>query len=152
MKSQAVRDERRSIDTRFGRFVHHAGDEVAMVEPLAGFETCRRYILLSPPEIEPLVCLQGLEGEKPSFLAVAPHVADPAFACALSEKDAARLGLGPRSGAVSPPLWLALVRVGPNDASANLRAPIVINPARMVGLQVVPLSNDYSTEHQLPLG
>jgi len=152
MSVTALRDARQSVETRFGRFMHAPGDVVTMVEALAGFETCRRYVLLSPPEIAPLVCLQGLDGGRPSFLAVAPHIADPGFSCELSPADCARLGLPTPPAPEAPALWLALVRVGPNDASANLRAPIVINPARMVGLQLVPATSRYPTEHPLPLG
>jgi flagellar assembly factor FliW len=152
MTSSPVDEKCGTIETRFGRFALGPGDVVAMVEPLAGFETCRQYVLLSPPEIAPLVCLQGLDGARPSFLAVAAHLADPSFSCAPTPADWDRLGFSGNPGPEGPPLWLALVHVGPDEASANLRAPVVINPARMVGLQLVPQTSPYSTEHPLPLG
>ena len=141
-----------AIDTRFGRFALDGSEVIEMAEPLAGFEHCRHYVLLSPPEIAPLVCLQGLDSGRPSFLAVGANIADPTFRGVLSAGDRQRLGLPEHAAPGAPALWLALVRVGTDDASANLRAPVVINPARMLGVQVVPADSVYSTEHPLPLG
>jgi flagellar assembly factor FliW len=152
MTLAAVRDARETVETRFGRFALESGDVIEMAEPLAGFEACRRYVLLSPPEIAPLVCLQGLDGNRPSFLAVPPTVADSTFACTLATEDRQRLGMPRGAMPGAPALWLALVRVETDEASANLRAPVVINPGTMVGLQVVPPSSPYSTAHPLPLG
>jgi flagellar assembly factor FliW len=152
MSLAAVRERRETIETRFGQFALEGDDVIEMAEPLAGFETCRRYVLLSPAAIAPLVCLQGLDGTRPSVLAVPPMLADPTFTCDLALQDWHRVGLPHGPTPEAPVLWLALVHVGADEASANLRAPIVINPDTMLGLQVVPPSSAYSTVHPLPLG
>jgi flagellar assembly factor FliW len=49
-------------------------------------------------------------------------------------------------------LWLALVTINDRGAAfANLRAPIVINPADMTGYQVVPQDSLYPMRHPVAL-
>jgi flagellar assembly factor FliW len=59
----------------------------------------------------------------------------PSYRCELGASDRFRLGVDDDSGLV----WLAVVIVAESgEISVNLRAPIVLNPARMTGRQVMP--------------
>ena len=113
---------------------------------LPGFEACRRFVLLSSPETAPLHCLHALEGPNASFLAIDPKAALPNYRCELSAADRNRLGVTDDNAL----LWLALVMVDEEGTvSANLRAPVVINPDRMVGFQVMPFECVYPLRHVL---
>jgi flagellar assembly factor FliW len=101
---------------------------------LPGFESCRRFLLVQSPEFSPGVCLKGLEGDAPTFVAVDPRQVDPEFRTTLSQGDRARLG----ADAETPCVWLVIVSCADARPRANMRAPIVINPATMRGIQVVP--------------
>ncbi len=135
------------LDTRFGSFQAEPRDVVTMVDPLPGFESCRRYVLLSSQGIEPFACLQGLDGPQPSFLAIDPRAVEPRYAGPLTPNERQRL----EAGDEEPLLWLALVCVREGGASVNLRAPVVVNPRRMVGIQLLPAESVYSTDHPLPV-
>ena len=111
---------------------------------IPGFETCHRFVLVSSPELAPLACLRSLDPPEASFLTVDPRLLDPSYDLTLREFERARLGAGDE-----PLLWLALVTVIDGDASANLRAPIVINPQRMIGRQVLPDDGLYPVRHPL---
>ena len=121
---------------------------VTLIEGLPGFESCLRYVLLSAPALAPLTCLQALDGERPSFLALDPRAVLPDYHVDLTPSDLHRLGAGPGETL----LWLALVRLEGERVLVNLRAPVVVNPARMIGLQVMPADPPYSTHHRLFLG
>jgi flagellar assembly factor FliW len=120
---------------------------VTMVDGLPGFERCRRFVLAALPAIAPFTCLQGLDEPRPSFLAIEPRLTVDGYAQSLSDADRQRLDAA--DGA--PLLWLSLVRTDGDRATVNLRAPIVINPRAMVGLQVIPFESDYALDHPLPL-
>jgi flagellar assembly factor FliW len=126
-------------------------DVIEMVSPLPGFENCRRYVLMTAPDIAPFARIQGLDGSKPSFLALPPQAVVAGFDQTLDAADRGRLGAADGE----PLLWLAIVRVdphGPNGgdrAFANLRAPLVINPRRMLGLQVISADEQLSISHPL---
>jgi flagellar assembly factor FliW len=47
-------------------------------------------------------------------------------------------------------LWLAIVASGPDgEATANLRAPLVINPTAMRGIQLITAHSPYRVDHRL---
>lgn len=136
-----------TIETRFGSLTAGAGDVVTFVAPMPGFPGCRQFVLASAPSLAPFTSLNGLDEPRPSFLAIDPHLVQPGYQVTLD--DNARRQLDLVEG--EPLLWLALVRVRDDAALVNLRAPIVINPRRMSGLQLVPHDSAYSTDHLLPL-
>ncbi len=113
---------------------------------IPGFETCRRFVLLGSPELAPLRCLQALDPPEASFLAIDPLVLDPAYDLTLREFERARLGAGPE-----PLLWLAIVSLSAEGATANLQAPVVINPRRMVGCQFIRDDGDYPVRFRISL-
>ena len=113
---------------------------------LPGFEACHSFILMQLEGNDEFHCLTALEGPNASFLVVDPRHVVPDYQCELSDADAARIGA---TGA-APLLWLVLVTVERDGTTTvNLRAPIVINPARMLGHQVLPHVNKYPLRHVL---
>jgi flagellar assembly factor FliW len=110
-------------------------DTIRFPQGLPGFEKCRGFVLMASEALGPLQCLKATEGPSASFLVIDPRRVLADYRCELSEIDRARLGAGEDDTL----LWLALVTIELDGAIAvNLRAPIVINPAAMVGHQVVP--------------
>lgn len=118
-----------------------------MPDGLPGFEKCHRYIFVTSPSLEPFTCLQGLEDSKPSFLTIDPRLAQPGYPTTLSVEDGRRLEVADRE----PLLWLGLVTVTGEAVLVNLRAPVVINPSRMIGLQVIDADSPHPTDHRLSL-
>ena len=119
---------------------------VTFAEGLPGFETCRAFGLVSSPESAPFAVLQSTESGGPSFVVVDPRAVTRHYRPVLDEADVTRLEAGGRE----PLLWLAIVMVHPDgSATANLRAPIVINPASMRGIQVVAADSPHRIEHPL---
>ena len=136
----------RRVETAFGTFDVADSDVLQFAEGIPGFEGCRRFVLLTSPAIAPLHCLHAIEGANASFLVVDPRAVLPAYRCALSDADRVKLYATPDSSLV----WLALVTVDEAQGpSVNLRAPIVINPARMVGFQVMPHNSLYPLRQPL---
>ena len=92
----------------------------------------------------PLQCLRAVEGPQASFLVIDPRRVLAEFRCELGESDRRRLMAGPEDTL----LWLALVTIElDGTTTVNLRAPIVINPTRMIGHQVVPYNTLYPIRH-----
>jgi len=122
-------------------------DTIEMIGGLPGFTSCRRFLLLTAPEIAPFARLQGLDAPQPSFLAMPPRAIAGSYRQELGAPDLAKLG----AAADEPLLWLSIVRIDGETAYANLRAPIVINPRRMVGLQVLSADEHERIDHPLRL-
>ena len=119
---------------------------VTFADGLPGFESSRRYVLVVSPELEPFTLIQGIDTDGPSFVAIDPRRIEDGYPVALTRMDLMRLG-AERS---QPLLWLSIVADrGDGTATANLRAPIVINPATMRGIQLIAVESRFQIDPPL---
>jgi flagellar assembly factor FliW len=135
------------LDTEFGIFEVGPQESISFPSGVPGFEACRRFVLLSSPELGVFQCLRSIEGPVASFVVVDPRRVLPAYRTVLSGADMVRLG----ASADASLLWLAIVTLedATGQAHINLRAPIVINPQLMVGYQLMPSNSLYPLRHPL---
>ena len=140
---QALQGAEDAQPTMSGVAVHRDA-VISFPEGMPGFEACHAFVLLSSPEMDPLQQLQAVAGPQASFIGVDPNRLVPGYRCDLSDFDRARL----RARDDSVLLWLALIAIeADGTVTANLRAPIVINPETMTGCQVVPHRCAYTLRH-----
>jgi flagellar assembly factor FliW len=135
------------IDTRFGKCAAPAAAVVTIAEGMPGFERCRRFVLTTSDDITPFTYMHGHDDSRPSFLAIDPRLVLEGYTQTLDAAQRRRLDVIDDE----PLLWLSLVRTDGDQATVNLRAPLVINPRRMLGVQVIPVSSDYALDHPLPV-
>ncbi|MEI9812794.1 MAG: flagellar assembly protein FliW [Acidobacteriota bacterium] len=130
---------------QFGDLDYEEESCVLFPRGLPGFEQCRRFVLLEPPELAPLVQMQSLEIPDLCFLALPARSVAPDYDVALTPEDFLTLG------SARPTLDLALLSVGvEGTVTANLLAPVVINLATRVAVQAV--RGDFQYSHQHPVG
>jgi flagellar assembly factor FliW len=112
---------------------------------IPGFEGYRRFVLVASAELSPLGCLKALDSADVSFLVIDPTLLYLSYDLTLSEFERARIGASPDE----PLLWLAIVTITEKGATANLRAPIVINPRRMMGCQFIRENEEYPVQFSI---
>ena len=137
----------RRIATRFGPFELGEPHVIEFPAGLPGFEGCRRFVLIVSRELAPLSCLQALDPPEASFVAVDPALLVPDYDFTLRELERRRLGALEQEKL----LWLALVTFTDRGATANLRAPVVINPRRLIGCQFIREESDYPVRFRIDL-
>jgi len=115
---------------------------------IPGFESHRRFVLIASAELSPLGCLKSVDSSDVSFLVIDPRLLSFGYDITLSELERARLGAGPDD----PLLWLVIVTITESNATANLRAPVVINPGKMLGCQVIRENDQYPVQFVISLG
>jgi flagellar assembly factor FliW len=115
---------------------------------IPGFESHRRFVLIASAELSPLGCLKSVDSSDVSFLVIDPRLLSFGYDITLSELERARIGAGPDE----PLLWLVIVTITESDATANLRAPVVINPGKMLGCQVIRENDQYPVQFVINLG
>lgn len=109
---------------------------LTLTEPLAGFPGHRDYVLVAADAAGVLFWLQSVAPEGPRFLAVPAPAFFPDYSPALPGPALTELGL---SGSAGAELY-CLVTVPDGDvalATANLRAPVVVNRDTHRARQVV---------------
>lgn len=109
---------------------------LSLAEPLPGFAGHRDYVLVAADTDGLLFWLQSVAPEGPRFLAVSPAPFFPDYAPALPRAVCTDLGLADARDAA---LYCLVTVLGGDvrTATANLRAPIVVNPATQRARQVV---------------
>ena len=142
-----------SIQTRyFGEITYESEAVVQFPAGLYAFEGHKNFLLVEREATRPFWFLQSLEDPVLTFLTLPAQAIDPAYGLTLQDDDAGLLGFT----ASSVPsighdlLCLFLVTTGDETATANLLAPVVINPMNRKGTQVIQFDSGYS--HQHPLG
>jgi flagellar assembly factor FliW len=127
--------ERLQLRSRFADVEVDPRDVVSFPDGLPGYEGSREFVLLDIDDLAPLKVLHAINGSEPCFLVVDPKSVMPTYRCEITGADRLRLGAAEDATLV----WLAIVTVrGDGEVAVNLRAPIVINPAGMIGRQVMP--------------
>jgi flagellar assembly factor FliW len=109
---------------------------LTLADALPGFPGHRDYVLVAADAEGLLFWLQSVAPEGPRFLAVPAEPFFPDYAPALPPAVRAELGLGDPADAR---LYCLVTVLGGDVASAtaNLRAPVVVNPATARARQVV---------------
>jgi len=123
------------------------GAAIAFPDGLPGFEQCRQYVLIASPALDPFTCLSGIGPGAPSFLAIDPRLVVDGYQRELSKADRTRLDAAPDQSL----LWLAIISPNEDGARVNLRAPLVINPDTMRGLQLLDMDDTFAVDHPLSL-
>jgi flagellar assembly factor FliW len=109
---------------------------LSLTEPMPGFPRHRDYVLVPADPAGVLFWLQSVAKEGPRFLAVSAAAYFPDYAPALPGSALVELGLPEAAGAQ----LFCLVTVPDGDvasATANLRAPLVVNSDTHRACQVV---------------
>ena len=121
---------------------------VTLTEPLPGFPRHRDYVLVAADATGLLRWLQAMDPEGPRFLVVPPAPFVPEYAPRLPAAVLKELDLAAPGDAELH----CLVTVPDGDvreATANLRAPLVVNPATGRGRQVVLTEGGHPIRHAL---
>jgi flagellar assembly factor FliW len=116
---------------------------------LLGFEGIKDFMLLVNPGEEPFLWLQVSNDPALAFLVVSPFTVLPTYQPDISNEDTQFLGLKEPKDA----LLLNIVTVrGPQQATLNLKGPLVLNRHTLVGKQVIPANAaEYSVQFPLPV-
>lgn len=140
--------------TRFGALNIEERNILTFADGMPGFEGLSLFTIVPHHSAEggkgsPFVWLQSLEDGGLAFLAMEPHQAFPEYAPRVSSADLASLILTEEND--RPRLYTLLtVPIGnPCGITANLMAPVVVNPAARLAKQVVLTTDQYGLRHRL---
>ena len=137
------------LDTRdLGRISVPNERLVTLVSGMPGFETLRTFAVIKDPKLFPFCYLQSLDDP-----ALALPVADPHTLMAdyqISAPPSALKELGAETAGDLRALVLLTIPSGrPQDATANLLSPILINPSKRQGKQVVLETSQFSSKFRV---
>jgi len=135
------------VTTRFGLIQAAESDLIRMSEGLIGFRNQTLFVQLPDPEVGGLTWLQSVLSPDLAFGLVAPPLALNDYRVELRPGDLSGLELEDERSAL---IYLILNRADGGGLTVNLQGPLVFNPVRRLGRQLVLTSSRYSVRY--PLG
>lgn len=134
--------------TRFGEVEVEEKQILHIPGGLVGFPLCERFVLLKHSKQSPYRWLQSLDEPSVAFLVINPSSIVENYEVRLSPEVAGSLFLSEET----LKMVLAVVNVPrgrSKDATVNLLAPIVVNPERRVGKQIILEDTDWKIRHRI---
>lgn len=133
--------------TRFGKIRIKESELIGMRGSILGFEQHKRFVLLTVEDNTPLCWMQSVDDPATAFVVINPRIIRPDYAPAISEGELELLDIQ-RTEEIAL-LSIVTVRSDPFRATANLRAPILINAAKRLAKQVILDDHDYRIQHDI---
>ena len=135
---------------RFGSVPVAEEEILRFPEGLPGFEELREFLLLSPPELAPVPFLVALQDPEINFPILPAGMCLESYAPAVHAADVGDLGVCDPSGLA---IYAVITfRHERGEITANLRAPLLINPTARLGKQVILSDSTYTLHHPLVNG
>ncbi|GAB1157985.1 flagellar assembly protein FliW [Paenibacillus illinoisensis] len=125
------------IDVREDNVYHFA-------KGVPGFDEETEFALI-PWEDTPFIYLQSTKQPELSFLLVSPFVFAPDYSFELPEADRDELEISEDVAIYS----IVTIQTEVSKSTMNLLAPVVLNPSKRIGKQVVLHQSSYATRHQI---
>ncbi len=143
---------RQLTTVHFGRVDYTDEQVITFPEGLPAFEQETMFLIIERPATAPVVFLQSLRRPELVFITLPVLLVDPTYRLELAPEDLRALELPddrqPEIG--RQVLCLAIVTVSESrQATANLMAPVVINPKTRRAFQLIQPPGRYSHQHPL---
>ena len=116
-------------------------------EPIAGFETDRRYIIFQTDETSEIYWLQSLDNPEVAFIVTKVDKMVKGYNVPLNKEHVATLKIKEPSDAEI--FVMLVVDRENNKVTANLLGPIVLNVKARRGMQIIMQNSDYSIRHNV---
>lgn len=136
------------ITTRFGLIQASESEVYRIPEGLLGFRSYTQYLHLPDPVTPGLSWLQSTTAPDLAFGLVAPPLAVGDYRIEIRQADRAALELTDERAAM---IYVVLNR-GVGGLTVNLQGPLVFNPVRRLGRQLVLTSSRYPVRYPLETG
>lgn len=134
------------VTTRFGLVQASEADLIRMPEGLIGFRSFTQFVQLPDAEVAGLSWLQSATAPELAFGLVPPPLALSDYRVELRPGDRSALELDDERDAL---VYVILNRGEGGGLTVNLQGPVVINPVRRLGRQLVLTSSRYAVRFPL---
>ena len=134
------------VTTRFGTVHVQDADLFRIPDGLVGFRAFTQFALLPDPVAVGLTWLQSATAPELAFGLIAPPLAIGDYRVELRPGDRAALELDEERSALT---YVILNRGDGGGLTVNLQGPLVFNPMRRLGRQLVLTSSRYAVRYPL---
>jgi flagellar assembly factor FliW len=136
------------IDTsRFGQIDVCDDSIIRMTDGMLGFSGVKDYVLVQHRDGSPFLWYQAVAEPNLAFLVMDPFTFFPDYEVMLSQEDLTALGCAELGDLAV--FAVVVIPDNPEEMTANLRGPIVVNAGKRIARQVVLTDERYSPRHSI---
>ena len=132
--------------TRFGEIQVAQEDIIEFPCGILGFPDFRKYVMIPSGE-GPLEWMQSVEVPDLAIVVCNPLVFKPDYTVNITEKELGEVRLKKAEDGVV--LVIIVIPENPDEMTANLLGPLLLNPAERLGMQLILTHTEYSTKHRI---
>lgn len=118
---------------------------ITMERPVLGFEKYKQYCLIEVDELRPFLWFQSVDEPAVSFLVVNPRLFMVDYKIEINSKEIAELKIDDVN-AVETYVVVTLAEK-PEDITANMQGPILINTENNLGKQLVLVNTNFNVKY-----
>ena len=137
------------VKTRpFGEIDVDERQVIIFPDGLFGFDEIKKFVLLDfQDEDSPFKWLQAFSEPELAFIIIMPNNFMSEYELVISQAEVEAVG----AENIDELIVFAIVTIpsNPDDMTANLQGPVIINPKRNIGRQVISLSDRYGVRHKI---
>lgn len=128
----------------FGEISYSNEDLITFPDGLPGFTKISKFLLITREELAPFSVLQSIERPEVFFVVVDPKKFRPKYKAEIGMEELKPINITDSSQAK----MYSIVTVSDvrENTSMNLKAPIIINETKKMGMQVILKLSDYEIE------
>lgn len=136
------------IKTRFGKDAEITEKNLIQIKDgLLGFESYQNFAVIPHGEDSPFILLQSIDEPQLAFITIDPRIFSPNYLPDISDNELSSIGLKLVTEAVL--LTIVVIPENPQNMSANLQAPLLINPVLRIGRQMISRSIEHKVRHYI---
>ncbi|MCK5708286.1 MAG: flagellar assembly protein FliW [Candidatus Aureabacteria bacterium] len=135
--------------TRFAEIDVPEDKIINFVEGIIGFSQLKQFVVIKHRNSSTMYWLQSLENPEIAFLMMFPFNFIADYSPELSEKDLCTIDLSPQEIRKAETYTMTYVPKDPQDMTVNLLSPIVINPDKGLGKQVILENSQYTVDFKV---
>lgn len=132
---------------KLGRFEYTEDDLVTMVSPILGFNELNDFLFISSEELYPFSYFQSVQDENITFVLADIKAFFPDYSPKFSKRDYKVLQI--EKDEEMALFGLVVVRDDPQNATINLKAPLVINTSKKLAKQIILEEDTYKVKTPL---
>ncbi len=139
-----------TLDTRdYGTIEYEESDLIHFTDGLFGFNELKDYIplVLDENEDNTILLLQSIENTDIAFVIINPFTLDPDYNPVLSPEELSYLDV--KSENDLSYYVICVLRNNYLENTVNMKAPVVINPDKRIGMQVILNQSEYDFRKKL---
>ncbi len=133
----------------FKELVYAEEDVIQFPAGIPGFEKNKAFVIVSIPEYTPFEWLVATDGSELRFAIINPMIFRPDYAPNIVKEQLQDLQIEKPEDILL--YAIVTIRQNPEESTANLIGPVVINKTKRIGKQII-IENDKYTTKELILG